>query len=403
MKIAYVVSRFPHHSETFIVRELDAVSARAGMELELFALFGARSATVHPSARPWMEGLRCCRAAGALAGVAWWAARRPLRLSSSIALIAAGHRRRPRTLLRALATVPVAAAHARTLRSLGVDHVHAHYATYPALAAWLCRRLTDVGYSFTVHAHDVFVDRSHLTRKLRDARFVVAVSHYNRDFLAAHCAAPATPVHVVRCGIDPAAYPCRPRGVPRAGPVRALCVASLQEYKGHRLLLEALAQSEPGLDRVRLDIVGEGPLRRRLATLAEGLGIAERVRFHGSLPEHEVTEMLARADLFVLPSVVARDGQMEGLPVALMEAMACGVPVVATRLSGVPELIDDGVTGVLAPPGDAIGLARALRRVLDDPDAALTRAAAGRQVVEARFDIRQTGRRLAQLFAAAQP
>jgi colanic acid/amylovoran biosynthesis glycosyltransferase len=401
MKVAYLVSRFPHCSETFIVRELDAVAARPGLELELFALFGARGGTVHPAARPWEARLHRCGAPRALAALAWWAGRCPLRLLSSVALVVAGHRRRPRTLVRALATLPVAAAHARTVAALGVEHVHAHYATYPALAAWLCERLTGVGYSFTAHAHDLYVDRSQLTRKLGDARFAVAVSRFNGELLGAAAPASTTPVHVVHCGIDPAAYRYRPRAAPRAGPVRALCVASLQEYKGHRVLLEALAGGGPVLERVELDLVGEGPLRRSLELLAARLGIAGRVRFAGALPEPEVTAMLAAADLFVLPSIVARDGQMEGLPVALMEALACGVPVVATRLSGVPELVADGLTGILATPGDPAALATALRRVLEDPVAARARAAAGRRVVEARFDVHESGRRLARLFAAA--
>ncbi|HUR84047.1 MAG TPA: glycosyltransferase [Solirubrobacteraceae bacterium] len=401
MKVAYFVSRFPHCSETFIVRELDAVSARPGVDIELFALFSARGATAHPAARPWTARLHRCGAGAALAGLAWWACRRPLRLLSSIALVVHGHRSNPRTLVRALATIPIAAAHARSVRALGVGHVHAHYATYPALAAWLCRRLTNIGYSFTAHAHDVFVDRSLLARKLRDARFVVTISRFNRELLAAEAAPRGTPVHVVHCGVDPGAYVYRSRSPRGAGPVHALCVASLQEYKGHRWLLEALAHGGPALERIRLDLVGEGPLRRPLEDLAARLGLGDRVRFAGALPEEEVARKLAEADLFVLPSIVARDGQMEGLPVALIEALAAGVPVVATRLSGVPELVADGITGVLAPPADAAALADALRRVLDDPAAAATRAAAGRGVVEAAFDVRESGRRLAGLFASA--
>lgn len=400
MRIAYLVSRFPHCSETFIVRELDAVSARPGVEVELFSLFGARGSTVQPAARRWTARLRRARPRDGLAALAWWALRRPLRLASSVALVAAGHRRRPRGLVRALATVPLAAAHARSVAALGVDHVHAHYATYPALAAWLCGRLTGVGYSFTAHAHDIYVDRSLLARKLRDARFVVTISQYNRALLAAERGTADTPLHVVHCGIDPGAYEFRPRAAPPGATVGALCVASLQAYKGHRWLLEALAR-DGALERVRLDLVGEGPLRAPLEALAARLGIARRVRFLGALPEQAVARALDAADLFVLPSVVAADGQMEGLPVALMEALACGVPVVATRLSGVPELVQDGVTGVLAPPGDAGALAAALRRVLDDPAAARARAAAGRQVVEARFDVHESGRRLAALLRAA--
>jgi colanic acid/amylovoran biosynthesis glycosyltransferase len=286
-----------------------------------------------------------------------------------------------------------------------VEHVHAHFATYPALAAWVCWRLTGVPYSFTAHAHDLFVaaDRGLLGRKLGDARFVVAISEYNRRFLQTVSEDRETPVHVVHCGIDPCAYRFRPRRPASGGPVRALCVASLQEHKGHRVLFEALAGGGVALERVRLDLVG-GRDRRPLERLARELGIADRVRFHGALPEHEVAAMLDKADLFVLPSLVARDGQMEGIPVAIMEALAAGLCVVASRLSGIPELVRDGETGILADPGDPASLQEALRRAVQG-DCGGASAAAGRSLVEAEFAVERSAQRLGDLFlwAAREP
>jgi colanic acid/amylovoran biosynthesis glycosyltransferase len=398
LRVAYIVSRFPHVSETFIARELDAVGGQPGLELELLALFPPVGLTVHPRARRWLTSLRRPRAGEAAAGIAWWARRRPARLAASVALVIGGYARRPALLARALATLPIAAAHARWVQRRDVDHVHAHYATYPLLAAWLCHRLTGVPYSVTVHAHDIFVDRSFLRRRLAEAAFVVAVSEYNRRSLAGDGSSGTTPVHVVRCGIEPEAYRFRLRAPAAARPVRALCVASLQEYKGHRVLLEALAGAGQRLARVQLDLVGNGPLRAELEALAQKLGLQTRVCFHGSLAEPAVTELLETADLFVLPAVVARSGQMEGLPVALMEALAAGVPVVATRLSGIPELVRDGYTGLLAEPGNPEDLARAMEAVLDEPAAAQARSEAGRRLVEGEYDIRRSAVLLTRLF-----
>lgn len=406
MRVAYVVSRFPHVSETFIVRELDGVSEAGGVEIELFSLFPAVSATVHPAARRWMARLRRGDGRRGVAAVGWWLVRRPLRLVSTVALIGGGHLRRPALAVRALATVVVACQHARTLRHAPVDHVHAHYATYPALAAWIFHRLLGLPYSFTAHAHDLYVDQSMLARKVAGARFVVTISEFNRHYLAAYAGAGADVcVHVVRCGVDPLAYDFRPRAAPADGPVRALCVASLQEYKGHAVLLRALA-ARPVLQRLEVELVGAGELRSRLERLAAQLGVAARVRFTGSLTEEQVRERLEAADLFVLPSIVAASGQMEGLPVALMEALACGVPVVTTRLSGIPELVADGETGLLAEPDDAEALAEALERALAEPDAARARAVRGRAKVEQEFDIRASSARMAALLrgeAAAAP
>jgi colanic acid/amylovoran biosynthesis glycosyltransferase len=227
------------------------------------------------------------------------------------------------------------------------------------------------------------------------------VSDYNRRFLHAHDSLGSTPVYVVHCGLDPAAYPFRLRALPRAGPLRAVCVASLQEYKGHHVLLRALADAGQRLGRVELDLVGDGPARSELERLAQQLGLASRVRFHGSLPEPAVAVLLEAADLFVLPSVIARNGQQEGLPVSLVEALAAGVPVVATRLSGVPEVVQENGTGLLAEPGDPEDLARALEATLDDPAAARARAEAGLRLVEREFDLRDSAEALTRLFLRA--
>jgi colanic acid/amylovoran biosynthesis glycosyltransferase len=395
MRVAYLVSRFPHVSETFIVRELTAV-AEQGVDVTLLSLFPPVDRTVHPVARPWLATAQRPGPAAALAGVAWWVRRRPRRLAGSVLLAVGGYARHPTLLVRAMVTLALAAAHARRLAEEGTEHVHAHYATYPLLAAWLCHRLTGVPYSFTAHAHDLFVDRSFLRRRVADARFAVAISDYNRRFLLAHTDG-RTPIHVVHCGVDPGVYRFRPRA-PTAGLVRAICVASLQEYKGHEVLLRAVAEGGPELARLELDLVGGGPLRGDLERLVHALGLAPRVRFHGTLTEPQVTALLDRADCAVLASVVAHDGQMDGIPVALMEALAAGVPVIATRLSGVPELVRDGETGLLAEPGSVTDLRRALRALLAEPDGARARAEAGRRLVESEFDVRASAARLVELL-----
>lgn len=395
MKVAYVVSRFPHVSETFIVRELNAVSA-AGIEVELFSLFAAVDPTVHASAAPWLPKLHRGRPGAGIKAVCWWLLRRPLRLLGAIATVCRAYARRPDLAMRALATLAIACDHARRLRAFPVDHVHAHYATYPALGAWLCRALVGIPYSFTAHAHDLFVDASMLERKVADADFVVTISEFNRRWIAEHAPA-ATPIHVVRAGIDPDAYRFRPRPLEPEGTIQGLCVASLQEYKGHAELLRALA-AHPRLARVRLELVGGGELGPELERLAGELGVADRVTFAGARDEEAVRAHLDAADLFVLASIVASDGQMEGVPVALMEALACGIPTVATRLSGIPELVIDGETGLLAPPGDSTALADAIARTLADPASAAARSRAGRKLVEEEFDLRRSGAEMAALF-----
>jgi glycosyltransferase involved in cell wall biosynthesis len=401
VRIAYLVSRFPDPSETFVLRELNAVERLNGGDVELFVLFPPKDPFVHPDAARWVARAHRVSPSASLAGVLWWLVRRPLRTGAALCSTVAGFRRAPRRLVRSLAAFASGAAHARSMRAERVEHVHAHFATYPALAAWLAGRLLDVPYSFTVHAHDVFIDQLHLDALVRDAAGVAVISEFNREFLKPYGGGGggASDVRVVHCGVDPAAYAFRPRAPARSGTARAICVATLNELKGHAVLLDALARD--GLARVELDLVGSGPLEHALRARAERLGIADRVRFHGTRSEREVAALLDAADVFVLASVVAANGQMDGIPVALMEALASGLPVIASRLSGIPELVRDGETGLLVEPGDPAALADALRNLLADPDAAIARARNGRALIEAEFDIERSAGQMLELFAAA--
>jgi colanic acid/amylovoran biosynthesis glycosyltransferase len=396
-RIAYFASRFPTTTETFVVRELNAVAGRPGIEADLYALFPTPPGVVQQSARTWIDRVHRVPPAGAVMRFARWACRRPLRVASTLAIVVREHHRRPRVLLRSLVAFMAAVWFADTLRALETDHIHAHFASYPAFAAWVCHRLTGIPYSFTAHAHDLYVHDLAIRRKARDASFVVAISEFNRRLLG-ELAPDGAPVHVVHCGVDVNAYPFVSHAPPSSGPVHALIVGSLREKKGHRVLFDALAHGGPGLDRIELDLVGDGPLRAELEEHASRLGLSHRVRFHGDLTENAVVSMLARADLFVLPSVIERSGDTEGIPVALMEAMAAGVPVIGSRVAGVPELVVDGQTGLLVEPGDARDLADRLSQMLQDPAAAQARAGAGRKLVEREFSLDSSAARLAALF-----
>jgi colanic acid/amylovoran biosynthesis glycosyltransferase len=398
VRIAYVVSRFPDPSETFVLRELNAVERRDDVTVDLFALFPPKNPFVHPDAERWVQRLFRVSPGAAASGTFFWLRHRPVRTASALSLVVATHWRKPARLGRALLACTAAAGHARTMRELQPEHIHAHFATYPALAAWLCGRLLDIPYSFTAHAHDIYIDQLHVRTLIRDAEAVAVISVFNKRFLAAYASGTETPLQVVRCGVTPAAYAFRPRTLPATGPVRAICVATLNELKGHRVLLDALAMGGPELDRIEVAFVGSGPLEDELRAHTVRLGLEERVSFEGTRSEDEVADMLDAADVFVLASVRTPTGWMDGIPVAMIEALAAGLPVIASRLSGIPELVRDGETGLLARPNDPADIARALRALIADPDGTLQRALAGRQLIEEQFDIERSADQMLEIF-----
>jgi glycosyltransferase involved in cell wall biosynthesis len=397
MKVAYLVSRFPHLSESFVLRELDQLE-KEGIEVVLCPLLRHDEPVSHPDAARWVERAWYTPFVSRpiAADVAATTLGHPVRTLTTAGRAVAGVVPTPNFLVGTAGIAPKALHLARRLERAGVTHVHAHFATHPAMAAWLISRVTGIGYSFTAHAHDIYVDRAFLRTKVEAAQFVVTISEYNKRLLASYGGEAKT--HVIHCGVDPARYRFRER--PPASPFTILAVASLQPYKGLRHLVDAAALLRDRGQAFRCTIVGGGELEGALRSQVAALRLEEHVSLVGPQPQERVTELLGDADVFALPSIVTSAGKMEGLPVALMEALAAGVPAVATRISGVPELIRDGETGLLVEPGDALQLADAIERTTADPESAATRVRAGRALVEAEFDLTKNVRQLVELFRA---
>lgn len=399
--VAHVVSRFPLISETFILNEILELE-RLGLRVEVFALLLERSEVRHAEADALAE--RCVYAGGSpralLAAQLHWLRRRPGAYLRAWWRALRGNAGSPKFLLRAPMAVAAGALFAREAERRGVERLHAHYATHTALAAYVAHLLTGLPYSFTAHAHDIYVERPMLGEKLRNASFVVAISDYNRRLLEELYGDDARGrVAVVHCGIQPEVF--APREQPARGDeLRIVCVASLQEYKGHPYLIDACALLRDRGVQFHLRLVGEGEERAAIERQIAELGLGGSVELLGAQPRDRVAALLREADVSVLPSVVTASGKKEGLPVVLMEALAMEVPVVATDISGVPELVVDGSTGLLVPERDAAALADALERVWRDPDAARALAAAGRERVLADFDLHRTAAQLRDLLAA---
>lgn len=397
--VAYLLSRFPLVTETFILRELDAVDLAGALDVEIVSLFQGDTSVVHPRARRWMSRAWTPGLADIMAGaLALLTVNSRHGLPAALTLVRA-HYKKPRELARAVVVLFRAVAVGRRLQRRRIQLVHAHFAGNPGMAAWVISRLFSIPYTITTHAYDLYrSDQCFLDEIAAGASAVITISEFNERHHHALGHARMTSVEVIRCGVNPSEYPFRPRSPDPAQRFRILTVASMIEHKGHVHLLNALA--DPRLVNADLDLAGDGPLRPTLEDQVISLGLEGRVRFHGAVSEEEVSEFLARTDIFVLPSIVGHDGRMEGLPVALMEALASGVPTVATRISGIPELVRDRETGWLVDPGDSSGLAEAILDILRDPEATTRTAAAGRAVVEAQHDAARNGAELADLLSS---
>jgi glycosyltransferase involved in cell wall biosynthesis len=277
---------------------------------------------------------------------------------------------------------------AARMRELSLAHLHNHFADSSCSVAAIAAEIGGFSFSFTIHGPAEFFEMSRwwLGEKARRARFVVCISSFCRSQVMV-AAPPASwdKLRIVHCGVDASLFPLR-RHEGRGR--RLLFVGRLAPEKGCLLLLEAVAQ----LSDVTLDVVGDGPSRAALRERAAALGIADRVVFHGYMDEAGVRQRLAETDVFVMTSFA------EGVPVVLMEALAAGVPAVATRIAGIPELIEDGVTGFLVPPAEPTATAEMVRRLLDNPDLRNRIAAAGREKVVREFNLETECERLANIM-----
>ena len=400
MKLAVIVTEYPKSTETFIYRDLIKF-AELGAEIRLYHLAPYRHGqALHAFAEPTRAWAHYIGFAGRPA----WAAslramRHPLKLAAAIGTVIRAYAGLPKIGVKSLAMLPKALAIAEDARTWGATHVHAEFAGHPATAAWVGYRLGGLPYSVSCRAHDIFRTQKLLDVKLGEARAVRTVSDFGRAFLRDKVAGMRErEIEVIHSSVDIAAI-APIETVPSITPFRILYVGALEPKKGVEYLLDALRIAGASLGDWRCDLIGHGPSADALRRRADELGLADRLTFHGALPFERVAAAYAGASVCVAPSVIGPNGRQEGIPNVMIEALAYQRPAITTDISGIPELIRDGDTGLLVPQADAPALAAALCRVFDDPAAALAMAKRGRAHVAAAFDLAVNARRQLALFS----
>jgi glycosyltransferase involved in cell wall biosynthesis len=404
LKVAYIMSRFPKLTETFVLYEMLALE-QSGARVEIYPLLRERQSVTHPEAERLVRQARFQPffSPGILYAQWHFFHRNPVRYLTLWWEVLRGAFGSLNFFVGALGIFPKAVRFAYEMERQGVAHVHAHFATHPTVAALIIHRLTDIPFSFTAHGSDLHVDRRMLDRKTDAAAFVVTVSSYNKEVMVRECGERARDkIHIIHCGVDLEVFVASRRERLEPRPLRIICVGSFEEVKGHRYLIEACSHLEKSGVDFQCDLVGDGPLRQRLQQQVLRACLADRIHFLGKLSRRRVVERLGEADVAVLASVPTPSGKREGIPVALMEAMASGLPVIASDLSGIPELVEHGRTGLLVAPGDSRGLAEALELLAGDQDLRTRMGLAGREKVALEFDLRRNAGILLQRMYEVQ-
>jgi colanic acid/amylovoran biosynthesis glycosyltransferase len=397
-KIAYILLWFPKPSETFIFREVVNLG-KMGLPIKVFTLYGELKKQLSPEM--WSVSNQVERlgipylkhAPGDL--VHWW-------------------KRDPKTVAWLLRTIPLRRwrslevggeniwsffcgfSLARRFEEEGIEHIHAPWANGPATAAWVASKLTGIPFSFTGRASDIYPPDGALKEKIRDSLFVRTNTMANIGYLQDFANGNTNKIYFIYNGIPLEQHAEAP--VPMVPPYRLLALGRFDRIKAFDVLLHACKILKDSGLSFHLTLAGDGPRKILYKHLTRKLGLVELVSFPGFIPYNRVSEVFGSADVFVMSSAVHSTGERDGIPNVIMEALMHRVPVVATDVCGIPEVIQDGVTGFLVPQKDPSAIANAIIKMVQDRESALEMAGKGRSLVLREFDQERNARKIFDLY-----
>ena len=402
MKVAYILSEFPSTTETFALREMkcladmgwEPVVLAAGCQKDVFS----EASEFRVVYRPALLSLT------SLAAIVYMLRHYPagmLRLMLLVVRIVADS---PKEALGLVANIHTLGHFARRLDSMKIPHVHAYFLSWPACIGLGLKCVTRRSLSLAAHARDIFVESGALTEKARRASFLVTCTEQGLAALQERLPRELhQKLHLARHGIDATTVRAvcgrgRENPLDGAHPPLLLTVGRLVPKKGHEILIRAFHHLRRDDVSCRLAIVGEGPERASLEKLIQGLGLEREIALFGRLDNPSVLRLMSSAAVLVAPSVIAPDGDRDGAPNVILEALAIGLPVIGSRLDGIREALADGRTGVLVEPGDSQALAGAIRGLLEDNERGRVLSAAGRKYVEEHYCLKRNVKRIMRLL-----
>lgn len=401
LKIGYVVKMFPRLSETFILNEILELERR-GAEVVIFSVKKPNEGRFHPQLTKlkakvlYLEDLEPKK---------WhlWISKEWSQLSDhSQGLWNLIDESLSNDNCFQMDHIWWSAWLAAQAEKMGLDHLHAHFASLPSSIAYFAHRISGISFSFTAHAKDIFVydaDEHHLRKKLKSAAFVVTVTNYNKKYLTKNIPeADPDSIRVVHNGINLEQF--RDDVDIDRKPNTILAVGRLVVKKGFGDLLDACALLKTRGVEFDCTIVGEGPEEELLRAKCIELGLNGTITFAGALTIDEVMSLMQTSTLFCLPCVTAPDNNVDALPTVLLESLASGLPSISTTVSGIPEIIDSGTDGVLVSPNDPQALSAQLACLLESPELRTRLATKGREKAEKKFDLSQNAGTLFEMFLA---
>jgi glycosyltransferase involved in cell wall biosynthesis len=390
--LGMILKGYPRISETFISNEIHLLE-RSGIPVHIFSMRKPRESFCHPSVKEIRarvdylpETIISRRLPTVLKHNLRLAGRQPTRYARAIGVAARRFRRTRKSatlkhLLQAGYLVDFGLAGRR------IAHLHAHFAHSPTSVAMFSSWLSGLPFSFTAHAKDIYTsDPRQLREKLAMAAYAVTCTEYNRRHLTGLGLGGSTPIHRIYHGIDLSLFNHHTPRLAPAAPYRILSIARLTPKKGLPTVFRALARMRQEGVAFEYTLIGDGDERDKTLKLIDTLGLSACTRWLGTLPHDVVREHYRQADLFALGCEVAANGDRDGIPNVLVESLAMGVPVVATRVSAIPEIVTHGETGLLVAPGQPEQMAKAMTQGLTDHGLRRRLIAAGQRCVQASFD-----------------
>jgi glycosyltransferase involved in cell wall biosynthesis len=391
IRLAYILAKFPKITEAFILNEIMELRKR-GISVDIFPLFKTTEKVVHPEVKKLTS---CIHYSPYLSGAIIHANfhflfSSPIKYIQSFFEIAIHTFGSWNFFFVAIACFPKTVGFAYKIQQLNITHIHAHFANHPTVSALIIHRLTGIPFSFTAHGSDIHRNQRMLDRKIDASQLAVMVSEYNKQFICDRFKRDfGERMQVIHCGVDTAIVTKKNHTNNNTNnhTVQILCIAALRNVKGHKYLIEACHSLKKEGVKFRLHLVGGGPLEEEIKTKIKDLSLENEIVMHGPLSRPRVISLLESVDIVALTSIMDSKGRREGIPVSLMEAMAFSLPVVSSKLSGIPELVCSGETGILATPGNSKEIFDALYKLCNNPDLRNKMGKAGKEKVLKEFNL----------------